>query len=59
MFIHRGLPSQLGRGEPRGLSQTDEGVTVELPGSAPDKIDSLVVLCITGPAHVAPDALGQ
>jgi alpha-L-fucosidase len=40
-------------------TSSDDGVTVELPAEAPDKIASVVVLEIEGPAEVAPPAIRQ
>ena len=42
--------------EPLTVSKTEDGVTVKLPAEAPDKIASVVVLEIEGPADVAPYA---
>jgi alpha-L-fucosidase len=39
------------------VSSSDEGVTVKLPPQAPDKIASVVVLEIEGPAEVEPPAV--
>ena len=41
------------------VSQSEDGVTVKLPAKAPDKIASVVVLEIEGPADVAPYAIPQ
>ncbi len=41
------------------VSQNEDGVTVTLPEEAPDKIASVVVLEISGPADVAPYSIPQ
>jgi alpha-L-fucosidase len=41
------------------VSASDEGVTVKLPPQAPDKIASVVVLEIEGPADVEPPSIRQ
>ena len=41
------------------VATSDDGVTVKLPQEAPDKIASVVVLEIEGPADVAPYAVPQ
>ncbi|MBN2578087.1 MAG: alpha-L-fucosidase [Pirellulales bacterium] len=40
-------------------TQSDDGVTVKLPAEAPDKIASVVVLEIEGPAEVEPPSIRQ
>jgi alpha-L-fucosidase len=41
------------------VAQSEDGVTVKLPAKAPDKIASVVVLDIEGPADVAPYGVPQ
>jgi alpha-L-fucosidase len=41
------------------VSQNEDGVTITLPTEAPDKIASVVVLEISGPADVAPYSIPQ